>query len=140
MPRQIKFTHLDFINVVYKLDYSLTADIAEEVGCDHRTALMRLRFLAARDLIKCKKRGPLWYWYKNDDSTYDDYLSVLAYIEYKKLKKLSLFQIENDKLEEFREQLLIDDKKRKERVKELVEIEKKKPKNSGIESIAPGIV
>lgn len=125
MPREIKFTHLDFINAVFKLDYSLTADIAEEVGCDRRTALMRLRFLAARDLIKCEKRGPVWYWYENDDSSYDDYISVLTYIEYKKLEKLSLFQIENDKLEKFREQLLIDGEKRNESIKELIDFDVK---------------
>ena len=140
MPRQIKYTHLDFINAVYKLDYSLTADIAEEIGCDHMTALMRLRFLAARDLIKCEKRGPLWYWYKNDDSTYDDYITVLAYIENKKLEKLSLFQIENDNLEKFREQLLINDKKGKKRIEVKVEIEHKKVKDSCNELIDPFVV
>ena len=77
------------------------------------------------------------YWDINSDSTYNDFLNVLAYIDNKKHKKLSLFQIENDKLEKFKEQLIIDDKKRKERIKKLVEIEKKKPKDSGKESLLP---
>ncbi len=137
MPRQIKFKHLDFINTVCNLSHSTTADIAEEVGCDRRTALMRLRFLASKNLIKCEKWGPVLYWDINSDSTYNDFLNVLAYIDNKKHKKLSLFQIENDKLEKFKEQLIIDDKKRKERIKKLVEIEKKKPKDSGKESLLP---
>ena len=137
MSRPIKFTHSEFINAVYKLSRSTTTDIAEEVGCDRRTALMRLRFLASKNLIKCEKWGPVLYWDTNSDSTYIDYLNVLAYIDDKKHKKLSLFQIENDKLEKFREQLLINDKKTKERIEKLVEIEKKKPKNSGNEFHLP---
>ena len=89
MSRNIKFPFLDFIEAVYQLNGSHTTRIAKKIGCDRRTALLRLKYMASMKVVLGEKRGPVWFWYSNDDFTYDDFVSFLLYVESKKHKKLS---------------------------------------------------
>ena len=63
MTRKIKYSNLDFLNVVSELNGSHTTKIAEKVGCDRRTALLRLKFMASKNMVIGEKRGPVWFWY-----------------------------------------------------------------------------
>ena len=111
MTYSMKYSHERFFNVIDKLNRSTTKEIAEEVGCDKRIALIRLRFMASKKLIKCEKRGVFFYWERNDDVTYDDYLAFLAYIKYHKNNTCGITKLESFGLEKFRTKLRFDEKK-----------------------------
>ena len=110
MTRTIEYSYLDFHEAVYELNGSHTTKIAEKVGCNRITALLRLKFMASMNVIFGEKRGPVWFWYSNDDFTYDDFNSFLLFVESKKRKRSSYVQIQ------------------------------KKPKNPGTELIDPFLV
>ena len=63
MGRIIKYSNLDFLNAVSELSGSHTTKIAEKVGCDRRTALLRLKFMASKNAVFGEKRGPVWFWF-----------------------------------------------------------------------------
>ena len=93
MTRTIEYSYEDFHEAVYELNGSHTTKIAEKVGCDRRTALLRLKFMASNNVVFGEKRGPVWFWYSNEDFTHDDFISFLFYVELKRTGRLKLKNI-----------------------------------------------
>ena len=52
----------DFIKALKEIESSGTADIAEFVGCDRRTAYLKLNFLEEAGKVESKKIGNALLW------------------------------------------------------------------------------
>ena len=75
MSRKRDFKNLDFINAVARSPGSTTQQIGDKVGCDRRTALVRLKDMKSSKMVIGEKRGPVWFWYSNSEYTYEDYVN-----------------------------------------------------------------
>lgn len=73
MSRIKRFKDFDFVEAVLLCDGSTTSNIAEIVGCNHRTALVRLKDIESKKMIIGKKRGSVWFWYSDSSYTNEDF-------------------------------------------------------------------
>ena len=80
MTRPIKYSYEAFYKAVHESNGSHTTKIAEKVGCDRRTALLRLKFMASKKIIYGTKRGPVWFWFHDCGSEYEDFLNFLVVV------------------------------------------------------------
>lgn len=56
----------DFLNAVRQLGGAGTTDVANEIGCDRRTAYVRLNELEDNGEVTSKKIGKALYWEVNE--------------------------------------------------------------------------
>lgn len=59
------YADADFVEAVHSIEGGGTTDVAEEVGCDRRTAYLRLQELEDKGELTSKKIGNALYWEVN---------------------------------------------------------------------------
>ena len=74
MSRQKAFENSDFMDVVLKVPGSTTMEISDLVGCNHRTALIRLKEIKSEMKIIGNKKGSVWIWYPSPNLSVSDLL------------------------------------------------------------------